>query len=125
MRSGGGGIRTHGTLASTPVFKTGALNRSATPPGMSSIPHRLLAVPSEGVNRFQGKGLLRAARTNRIKAKLPPSALLRVDLLSERGEVLAKPVESGALALFADVETGAAGEIGRDVARLGAKFLAF
>jgi hypothetical protein len=29
---GGGGIRTHGTLASTPVFKTGALNRSATPP---------------------------------------------------------------------------------------------
>src|SRR4051812_47906578 len=30
--SGGGGIRTHGTLTSTPVFKTGALNRSATPP---------------------------------------------------------------------------------------------
>ena len=29
---GGGGIRTHGTLASTPVFKTGAFNRSATPP---------------------------------------------------------------------------------------------
>src|SRR5262245_47650459 len=31
-RSGGGGIRTHGTLADPPVFKTGALNRSATPP---------------------------------------------------------------------------------------------
>jgi hypothetical protein len=31
---GGGGIRTHGTLASTPVFKTGALSRSATPPGV-------------------------------------------------------------------------------------------
>ena len=31
--SGGrGGIRTHGTLAGTPVFKTGALNRSATLP---------------------------------------------------------------------------------------------
>src|SRR5450432_1939796 len=29
---GGGGIRTHGTVTSTPVFKTGALNRSATPP---------------------------------------------------------------------------------------------
>ena len=29
---GGGGIRTHGTVACTPVFKTGALNRSATPP---------------------------------------------------------------------------------------------
>lgn len=33
MRYGGGsGIRTHGELAPTPVFKTGALNRSAIPP---------------------------------------------------------------------------------------------
>lgn len=31
-QSGGRGIRTHGTLTSTPVFKTGALNRSAIPP---------------------------------------------------------------------------------------------
>ncbi len=30
--SGGGGIRTHGGLAPTPVFKTGAIGRSATPP---------------------------------------------------------------------------------------------
>ncbi len=29
---GGGGIRTHGGLSPTPVFKTGALNHSATPP---------------------------------------------------------------------------------------------
>jgi hypothetical protein len=29
---GGGEIRTHGWLAPSPVFKTGALNRSATPP---------------------------------------------------------------------------------------------
>ncbi len=29
---GGGGIRTHGDLTTTPVFKTGAFNRSATPP---------------------------------------------------------------------------------------------
>ena len=29
---GGGGIRTHGGLATSPVFKTGAFNRSATPP---------------------------------------------------------------------------------------------
>jgi hypothetical protein len=29
---GWGGIRTHGALARTPVFKTGALNRSATHP---------------------------------------------------------------------------------------------
>ena len=33
LRPGGrGGIRTHGTLAGTPVFKTGALNHSATLP---------------------------------------------------------------------------------------------
>src|SRR3546814_15226097 len=30
---GGGGIRTHDGLPPMPVFKTGALNRSATPPG--------------------------------------------------------------------------------------------
>jgi hypothetical protein len=31
---GRGGIRTHGTLAGTPVFKTGALNHSATLPNL-------------------------------------------------------------------------------------------
>ena len=31
---GGGGIRTHEGLSSLPVFKTGAFNRSATPPGL-------------------------------------------------------------------------------------------
>ena len=34
--SGGGGIRTPGTLASTSVFKTDAFNRSATPPKIKS-----------------------------------------------------------------------------------------
>ena len=33
VNGGWGGIRTHGALARTPVFKTGALNRSATHPG--------------------------------------------------------------------------------------------
>ena len=32
IHGGEGGIRTHGTLASTPVFKTGAINHSATSP---------------------------------------------------------------------------------------------
>jgi hypothetical protein len=32
QNGGGGGIRTHETLARLPVFKTGAFNRSATPP---------------------------------------------------------------------------------------------
>ena len=31
-KNGGGGIRTHGTLADTLVFKTRALNHSTTPP---------------------------------------------------------------------------------------------
>src|SRR5436309_10357024 len=34
---GRGGIRTHGRLAPTPVFKTGALNHSATSPDRQSI----------------------------------------------------------------------------------------
>ena len=34
---GRGGIRTHGTLAGTPVFKTGALNHSATLPDFGII----------------------------------------------------------------------------------------
>jgi hypothetical protein len=34
---GGGGIRTHGTLSRTPVFKTGAFDHSATPPGRPRI----------------------------------------------------------------------------------------
>src|SRR4030088_25447 len=32
ISGGRGGIRTHGALAGTPVFKTGALNHSATRP---------------------------------------------------------------------------------------------
>ena len=34
--SGGGGIRTHESFR-TPVFKAGALNHSATPPGAACI----------------------------------------------------------------------------------------
>src|SRR3954447_13022096 len=37
---GEGGIRTHGRLAPTPVFKTGALNHSATSPERDSIAQR-------------------------------------------------------------------------------------
>ena len=33
ISDGGGGIRTHGALADTLVFKTRALNHSTTPPG--------------------------------------------------------------------------------------------
>ena len=34
---GGGGIRTHGALADTLVFKTRALNHSTTPPAGYSV----------------------------------------------------------------------------------------
>ena len=37
-RGGGGGIRTHEELPPLPVFKTGAFNRSATPPDLSFMP---------------------------------------------------------------------------------------
>ena len=36
-KNGGGGIRTHGALADTLVFKTRALNHSTTPPVGYSI----------------------------------------------------------------------------------------
>ncbi len=34
LTGGGGGIRTHERLAPLPIFKTGAFNRSATPPNL-------------------------------------------------------------------------------------------
>ena len=37
MGNGGGGIRTHGALADTLVFKTRALNHSTTPPEGYSV----------------------------------------------------------------------------------------
>src|ERR1700730_10494971 len=39
---GGGGIRTHEGLSSLPVFKTGAFNRSATPPTLINQAFRWL-----------------------------------------------------------------------------------
>ena len=37
LDGGGGGIRTHGRLSPTSVFKTGAFNHSATPPSLVII----------------------------------------------------------------------------------------
>ena len=42
-KSGRGGIRTHGGVAPTPVFKTGAFNHSATRPGRAEGNHRTIA----------------------------------------------------------------------------------
>ncbi len=51
---GGGGIRTHGRVAPTPVFKTGAFGHSATPPYHTSCEpaahYRFIATDAAGEN---------------------------------------------------------------------------
>jgi hypothetical protein len=42
LGSGGGGIRTHGRLAPTPVFETGPFDHSGTPPGVARRARSLL-----------------------------------------------------------------------------------
>ena len=48
FRYGGGGIRTHGTLADTLVFKTRALNHSTTPPGKKYSIFSFLIISKDG-----------------------------------------------------------------------------
>jgi hypothetical protein len=63
LKNGGrGGIRTHGTLAGTPVFKTGALNRSATLPsqrhqslGVIKIKNSMATGPNLDPSGFMSK----------------------------------------------------------------------
>ncbi len=52
MSGGWGGIRTHETLARLPVFKTGALDRSATHPYRFAT--RQIRFRAQGVNRETG-----------------------------------------------------------------------
>ncbi len=79
---GRGGIRTHGTLAGTPVFKTGALNRSATLPSLEfsdlaggwageSINCRSRA----GAGRRFARGVARSGPRSPTPATFPPPAL--------------------------------------------------
>ena len=51
---GGGGIRTHGGLSPTSVFKTGALNRSATPP--TARAYAGICDSERGLRRFPRRG---------------------------------------------------------------------
>ena len=54
---GWGGIRTHGGLAPTPVFKTGAFNHSATHPGgrhNAQAPHSIKG-PTRPKDTVNGK----------------------------------------------------------------------
>jgi hypothetical protein len=43
LNGGEGGIRTPGTLSGTPVFKTGAINHSATSPAVAMSPDAIRA----------------------------------------------------------------------------------
>ena len=45
---GEGGIRTHGTVAGTLVFKTRALNHSTTPPGEKYLIFSFLIISKDG-----------------------------------------------------------------------------
>ncbi len=70
ISGGGGGIRTHGPRERTPVFKTGAFNRSATPPGVR------IARATYCKGRFRSS----ARYPNRVPgAKSRASATLAVD----------------------------------------------
>ena len=72
--SGGeGGIRTPDTLSSMPVFKTGAINRSATSPLLDGLldytsndelaEFSTLSISSERVNDFETGGVRVSCRT--------------------------------------------------------------
>ena len=52
FRYGGGGIRTHGALADTLVFKTRALNHSTTPPGNSKYKANFVIL-AEGLSKLK------------------------------------------------------------------------
>src|SRR5262245_50149787 len=58
---GGGRIRTHGTLPRTAVFKTAALNHSATPPERAWARGRTsAALVSPVFQRADGRGVMRS-----------------------------------------------------------------
>jgi hypothetical protein len=66
--SGGeGGIRTHGPLAGTPVFKTGAINRSATSPAYISITWKqiLESILQQAWANCTGDGYCRATQSRK------------------------------------------------------------
>src|SRR5271154_1409504 len=78
---GRGGIRTHGTLAGTPVFKTGALNHSATlPQRVTSITWRREDQEKASWhsvnpgNQREGRGALFLALSGSLSLLDPPGA---------------------------------------------------
>ena len=74
-RHGWGGIRTHGGLAPSPVFKTGALNRSATHPA-APVQASACGAAGKGQSALLATGLLAGLAlvpaTARAQSALPP-----------------------------------------------------
>ena len=62
-KGGRGGIRTHGELAPTPVFKTGALNRSATRPFLGPRTYHACRNPASAALTAPGGGRLLVTMT--------------------------------------------------------------
>jgi hypothetical protein len=71
---GGGGIRTHGPRERTPVFKTGAFNRSATPPGDADCARNL----PKSRRPVQPDGIRASAHQSRGFPSRVPSAIRRL-----------------------------------------------
>src|SRR5690606_39424596 len=73
---GQGGIRTHGRLPPTAVFKTAALNHSATCPArlgaLACIAVKLSAIQAESVGQAEV-----AARVERVTSQMPPQTRIR------------------------------------------------
>ena len=109
---GWGGIRTHGELAPTPVFKTGALNRSATHPnrGIKHLPDRAGAGkgryrPIAAVTFGAGSALVLTA-TPSLKAR-PEGPPLRLEVYRLGGWNI------GPLNAFNDARTRVSSEVTR------------
>src|SRR2546423_15184081 len=80
MLGGWGGIRTHGTLAGTPVFKTGAFNHSATHPD------------AQGSDQMRG-ALAECKRMFLILRGMPPCQLSQDLVHSHRRRSLAFTID--------------------------------
>jgi hypothetical protein len=96
MLGGRGGIRTHERLAPLPVFKTGALNHSATLPDLE---YQRLVRHLSGTSGESAAGLLpyrsevRQSRVDRIgRLIIPPPEQMRINLERDRGRGVPEPL---------------------------------
>ena len=111
--NGGGEIRTHGTLAGPPVFKTGAFGHSATPPGRAGVysaPNR--ASKKARAHPKQGSSVTRLSASSQCpptvtRASRPcmrcgvPATAMFLNLLSEVLRRISRPFSKMRARFFA------------------------